>query len=139
MGCLNDILCIQIFLQVQDGLLVRGDCFDVGGHYRANTQACVDHGQGYALWDDNGWWQILNRGSRSWDEDVLAHLVIPKHRTPIPLPSPIPSPAPSTVPSSSDCPGGSLPACTDLCAMDAFEECVDSCHRRCRGTREMVI
>jgi endoglucanase len=46
-------------------------------YYRANSQACVANGQGYAIWDDNGWWQILDRNSRSWDEEILAALVSP--------------------------------------------------------------
>merc|ERR1711963_941047 len=29
-------------------------------YYRVNSQACVNNGQGYAIWDDNGWWQVLN-------------------------------------------------------------------------------
>lgn len=43
-------------------------------YYTANTEAMSQLGQGYALWDDNGWWQVLNREDRTWDEGVLASL-----------------------------------------------------------------
>merc|ERR1711913_55912 len=39
-----------------------------------------------------------------------------------------PSPAPTP---SSDCPGGSLNACIDLCPADIFAACVKSCQNRC--------
>lgn len=51
---------------------------------------------------------------------------------PTPTPSPTPSPSPTPVPS--DCPGGSLSSCIDLCPgddADIFEACVMSCKRRC--------
>jgi len=46
-------------------------------------------------------------------------------------PSPSPSPTPSPTPTPSDCPGGSLNACIDLCPADVFAQCVESCQRRC--------
>jgi cellulose 1,4-beta-cellobiosidase len=45
-------------------------------------------------------------------------------------PSPAPTP-PAPTPAPSDCPGGSLSACIDLCPADVFAECVQSCKRRC--------
>merc|ERR1712043_154466 len=51
---------------------------------------------------------------------------------PSPTPSPSP-PTPSPSPTPSDCPGGSLNACIDLCPPDAFAACVESCQRRCGG------
>lgn len=36
-------------------------------------------------------------------------------------------------PTPSDCPGGSLDACIDMCPMDMFAECVKSCQKRCGG------
>merc|ERR1712087_242218 len=48
-----------------------------------------------------------------------------------PSPAPTPSPSPSPTPSPSDCPGGSLTACIDLCPADVFAQCVESCKRRC--------
>merc|ERR1712151_1191628 len=44
-----------------------------------------------------------------------------------------PAPAPTPTPTPSDCPGGSLDACIDLCPPDAFKACVESCQRRCGG------
>merc|ERR1712107_704788 len=44
-----------------------------------------------------------------------------------------PSPAPSPTPT--DCPGGSLNSCIDLCPADVFAQCVESCKRRCAGAR----
>merc|ERR1712224_371918 len=53
---------------------------------------------------------------------------------PVPTPSPVP-PAPSPAPSPSDCPGGSLDACIDLCPADVsteiFQACLRSCSKRC--------
>jgi endoglucanase len=46
-------------------------------YYKANAEACAKHDQGYAIWDDNGWWQVLNRDTRTWDEDILAQLTSP--------------------------------------------------------------
>lgn len=46
-------------------------------YYKANAEACAKHDQGYAIWDDNGWWQVLNRDTRTWDEDILAQLASP--------------------------------------------------------------
>lgn len=43
-------------------------------YYRANSQACASRGQGYAIWDDNGWWQVFNRDNGTWDEEVLQQL-----------------------------------------------------------------
>lgn len=43
-------------------------------YYAANTEASVRHGNGYAVWDDNGWFQILNRTSQQWDNRVLSKL-----------------------------------------------------------------
>lgn len=42
--------------------------------YRAATDAARQHGVPYAIWDDNGWWQTLNRNSRQWDQGVLQSL-----------------------------------------------------------------
>ena len=42
--------------------------------YRAATDAAKLHGVPYAIWDDNGWWQTLNRNNRQWDEGVLQSL-----------------------------------------------------------------
>merc|ERR1712050_458630 len=36
-------------------------------------------------------------------------------------------PSPTPTPTPSDCPGGSLNACIDLCPADAFSQCVKSC------------
>jgi len=47
-----------------------------------------------------------------------------------PAPTPVP-PVPSPAPSPSDCPGGSLNACIDLCPPEVFTACVQSCQRRC--------
>lgn len=52
--------------------------------------------------------------------------------TPVPPPSPVPTPTPPT-PSPSDCPGGSLDACMDLCPADIFAICVKDCEKRCLG------
>merc|ERR1712012_110168 len=52
----------------------------------------------------------------------------------VPGPSPGPTPAPpspSPSPTPSDCPGGSLDNCIDLCPGDVFAQCVESCKRRC--------
>merc|ERR1712080_200164 len=38
-----------------------------------------------------------------------------------------PSPTPTPSPTPSDCPGGSLDACIDLCPPAAFAACVESC------------
>jgi len=48
-----------------------------------------------------------------------------------PSPAPTPTPTPSPSPTPSDCPGGSLDACIDLCPADVFAACVKSCQRRC--------
>jgi len=56
-----------------------------------------------------------------WCADCLP----PYTTTAIPAPSPTPTPAPS------DCPGGSLNACIDLCPADVFAACVESCQKRC--------
>lgn len=53
-----------------------------------------------------------------------------------PVPTPTPSPSPSPTPS--DCPGGSLDACIDLCPADAFAACVRSCQRRCASVEVAV-
>merc|ERR1712176_1291780 len=45
--------------------------------------------------------------------------------------APVPTPTPTPTPS--DCPGGSLDACIDLCPADVFAACVKSCQRRCGG------
>merc|ERR1712107_105818 len=51
---------------------------------------------------------------------------------PTPSPTPVP-PTPSPSPTPSDCPGGSLNNCIDLCPADVFAQCVESCKRRCAG------
>merc|ERR1712183_496399 len=62
-----------------------------------------------------------------WYTDCLP----PFTTTPGPAPAPTPTPSPS--PSPSGCPGGSLDACIDLCPVEAFAACVESCRRRCAG------
>merc|ERR1712242_466727 len=53
---------------------------------------------------------------------------------PSPSPSPTPTPTPTPpAPTPSGCPGGSLDACIDLCPVDVFAQCVESCKRRCAG------
>jgi endoglucanase len=59
-------------------------------YYKVNSEACAENGQGYAIWDDNDWWQTLDRSNRVWQEDVLAQLASPL-------------PAPSSSPPSGDC------------------------------------
>merc|ERR1711953_1141567 len=61
-----------------------------------------------------------------WGDIGSTHPDGPSPPSPSP-PSPSPSPAPS------DCPGGSLDKCIDLCPSDAFAACVESCKRRCGG------
>merc|ERR1711916_168396 len=51
---------------------------------------------------------------------------------------PSPTPTPTPTPSPSDCPGGSLSNCIDLCPPDAFAACVESCQRRC-ASDDMVV
>merc|ERR1711957_793389 len=48
---------------------------------------------------------------------------LPTPIPPAPLPTPSP-PVPTPGPTPSDCPGGSLDACIDLCPMDRFRECI---------------
>merc|ERR1719174_1142867 len=48
-----------------------------------------------------------------------------------PIGSTTDGPSPSPSPTPSDCPGGSLNACIDLCPPDVFTACVESCQRRC--------
>merc|ERR1712157_690246 len=48
-----------------------------------------------------------------------------------PTPSPSPTPTPSPSPSPTDCPGGSLSACIDLCPAEIFAQCAESCSNRC--------
>jgi len=48
-----------------------------------------------------------------------------------PVPTPTPTPGPVPTPSPSDCPGGSLDACIDLCPADVFAQCIKSCEKRC--------
>merc|ERR1719272_372199 len=57
-------------------------------YFAANSEAAIKNGNGYAVWDDNGWYQILNRTSKVWDEDVVRSL---KSFSPSPKP---PSPSP---------------------------------------------
>ena len=45
--------------------------------YEAATDAARQNGIPYAIWDDNGWWQILNRQTRQWDQGVLQNLLSP--------------------------------------------------------------
>lgn len=56
---------------------------------------------------------------------------------PVPTPSPSPQPTPSPRPTPSDCPGGSLSACLDLCPRDpavVYQTCVKTCLDRCSST-----
>merc|ERR1712032_975490 len=53
----------------------------------------------------------------------------PPPTPPLPTP-PVPTPTPPS-PSPSDCPGGSLDACIDLCPADIFAQCAESCAKRC--------
>jgi len=46
-------------------------------YYDANTLACVKNQQGYAVWDSNSRWRVLNRNTGEWDEEVLSHLAPP--------------------------------------------------------------
>merc|ERR1711871_993265 len=52
-------------------------------------------------------------------------------QSPTPQPSPSPTPTPSPSPSPTDCPGGSLSACIDLCPAEIFAQCAESCSNRC--------
>jgi len=85
-----------------------------------------------------GWTWIPQSGNECWLKDVIGDLrddgyvtsgkVTGKGPVPSPTPTP-PSPSPP-----SDCPGGSLDACLDMCPADdadLFEACVKSCQRRC--------
>lgn len=55
-------------------------------------------------------------------------------------PTPAPAPTTTTTPSSSDCPGGTLPTCIDMCPTvsdTGYQLCVDECLRRC--PQEVVV
>jgi endoglucanase len=67
----------QVVLNEFGVTVQQSNRYDRLKYYHANSQACAKQGQGYAIWDDNGWWQVLNRNSRSWDEGVLENLVSP--------------------------------------------------------------
>lgn len=49
---------------------------------------------------------------------------------PSPAPTPVPPP-PAPTPVPSDCPGGSLGKCIELCPSDIYETCVQECVNRC--------
>jgi len=51
-----------------------------------------------------------------------------------PAPSPVPSPAPQPVPSPTQCPGGSLDACIELCPTspdEVYTACCQNCGEKC--------
>jgi cellulose 1,4-beta-cellobiosidase len=59
--------------------------------------------------------------------------------TPSPRPTPVvPTPGPRPTPGPSDCPGGSLSACLEICPRDptaVYQACVQTCLARCPGRR----
>lgn len=88
-----------------------------------------------------GWTFVPKDGNACWLKDEIGELTEDGYVTsgslgvvPVPTPSPQPTPSPSPVPSN--CPGGSLDACIDLCPSDdtdLFKSCVQSCQRRCQS------
>jgi hypothetical protein len=74
-------------------------------------------------------------------QEVIATMIMsgalsplgPAPPTPAPTPSPTPTPSPAPAPAS-DCPGGSLTACIQLCPSEpssVYEVCVSTCVSRC--------
>ena len=50
-------------------------------YYAAYSKAAEQNGVGWAIWDDDGWWKTLNRtGDRTWDEDGLGALGMPRQK-----------------------------------------------------------
>merc|ERR1712150_334283 len=100
-----------------------------------------------------GWTFIPKDGNACWLKDQIDGLQAdglvtsgsigtvpppsPVPPTPVPVPpTPVPVP-PTPTPTPSDCPGGSLDACIDLCPTDdtaLFHACVKSCQKRCKET-----
>jgi len=96
-----------------------------------------------------GWTFVPKDGNACWLKDSIGALHADDLVTsgalngivPVPPPSPpapVPSPPPPTPsPAPSDCPGGSLDACINLCPIDdeaLFKACVRSCQRRCTSS-----
>ena len=49
-------------------------------YYKTYARAAEAAGVAWAVWDDDGWFQILRRrGNRTWDAEVLAQLVPPSN------------------------------------------------------------
>ena len=45
-------------------------------YYKTYARAAEAAGVGWAVWDDDGWYQVLRRrGNHTWDAEVLAQLV----------------------------------------------------------------
>lgn len=44
-------------------------------YYNLTAAAVTRHGLDWAVWDDNGWYRILNRTSHEWDAEVLAEIL----------------------------------------------------------------
>jgi hypothetical protein len=89
-------------------------------YYKVNSQACAENGMGYAVWDDNGWWQIFDRNAGTWQEDVLAQLA---SVSPSPSPAPAPTPSPSPSPSGGGC---CWNGCSDASACTSDPFCIAS-------------
>ena len=43
--------------------------------YRTYADGASEHGVGWAVWDDDGWFRILNRKARTWNRSVTQALV----------------------------------------------------------------
>ena len=44
-------------------------------YYNITAAAVARHGLDWAVWDDNGWFRILNRTTHEWDAEVLAEIL----------------------------------------------------------------
>jgi aryl-phospho-beta-D-glucosidase BglC (GH1 family) len=43
-------------------------------YFKTASSTAMRHGIDWAVWDDNGWFQILNRKTQQWDTEVLRQL-----------------------------------------------------------------
>jgi hypothetical protein len=43
-------------------------------YFKSASGTAMRHGIDWAVWDDNGWFQILDRKTKEWDTQVLGQL-----------------------------------------------------------------
>lgn len=50
-------------------------------YYQTTAAAATQHGLGWAVWDDNGWFRILDRTTQEWDAQLL-ETILPNQPAP---------------------------------------------------------